>query len=164
MVYLIDTNVLAVANDPDHPAGLDCVESCVDFLIAHQSRRYAVDDLFRIFDEYMRYASMSGKPNVGDEFLKWLWDNQANPEVCQQIQLHETGRDDVLFQILTDIPGIEKFDRADQKFLAVALHLSGEVTIVNATDSDWSEITDILAEQRVELLQLCLSSKQMFYR
>ena len=161
MVYLVDTNVLAVANDPSHPAGPDCVEACVDFLETRQNRRYAVDDLLRIFEEYMRYASMSGKPNVGDKFLQWLWNYQANTDVCRQIQLRETGRDDVLFQILTTIPGIENFDRADQKFLAVALHLNEPVTIVNATDSDWSEISQILADYDIELLQLCFPDGRM---
>ena len=45
------------------------------------------------------------------------------------------------------------FDRSDRKFLAVAV--VANATVVNATDSDWSENAALMSALGVEVQQLC---------
>jgi hypothetical protein len=94
-----------------------------------------VDDFQRILTEYRHHASLSGQPGLGDAFLRWAWDNQANPDHCEQVQI--TPCIDRGFDEFPSDPGLSGFDRSDRKFVAVAMASGRDPVIYNATDTDW---------------------------
>lgn len=48
---------------------------------------------------------------------------------------------------------VNRFDRSDRKFLAVAV--AGKAPVLNAADSDWREHSDLMARLGVEVCELC---------
>lgn len=82
-IVIVDTNVPVTANGRAEQASLACRLTCIEILRLIQSqRRIAVDQSGLILQEYRRHLSPSGQPGLGDAFFKWLWDNQANPQIC----------------------------------------------------------------------------------
>lgn len=135
---VIDTNVLVVANDKAEQAGPDCVLACVAALEEAKARKLVlVDSGMQIFEEYLRHASLAGRPGLGDAFLKWLWSNQANTRHCEQVEITLKADNPQDFEEFPNDPGLAGFDRADRKFVAVALASGKRPSILNATDSDW---------------------------
>ncbi|MEI7645114.1 MAG: hypothetical protein WCJ55_12635, partial [Chloroflexales bacterium] len=119
-IVVVDTNVPITANGQAEHASLACQLACVTFLRMVQSqRRISVDRRGLIFQEYRRQLSPNGQPGLGDAFFKWLWDNQANDQVCEQVSITPTadGRD---FAEFPDDPALASFDPSDRKFVAVS--------------------------------------------
>ena len=150
---VIDTNVIAVANDPNHASGEDCHATCRRFLydFTQNPRRISMDSDEFIFREYLSYANLKGQPGVGDMFLRWLHDRRGFEEVFEQVDIDDS-----------DFPtNFSGFDASDRKFLQVALGSQFKpVTIHNATDSDWlffekHDPHGYLLSQAVEINQLC---------
>ena len=107
-----------------------------------------VDDRGFIIDEYRKHLSLSGRPGVGDVFLKYVWDHQYSEE--RVVRVPVTPSDDARgFQ---ELP-VNTLDRADRKFLAAAV--VGKAVLVNGTDSDWNEAQALLEELEVDVEQLC---------
>lgn len=153
---VVDTNVMVVANGKAEQAGIDCVLSCVSALEnVKQGSVVLVDSGYRIFDEYRRHASLAGQPGLGDSFLKWLWNNQANPMHCEQVEItsKETDPDD--FEEFPIDPDLADFDRSDRKFVAVALASGKTPVILNATDSDWWNFRAPLKMNGIQVEFLC---------
>lgn len=132
---VIDTNVPAVANLMHPPATLDCVEACIEALSAARRGIVLMDDTGLIFSEYHHYLSHRGQPGVGDAFFKWLWDNQANPLHCQKVAIEYVGGD-LEFAEFPNDPDLQRFDRSDRKFVAVAIASGVNPPILNASDTD----------------------------
>jgi hypothetical protein len=134
---VIDTNVLVAANGKSEQIGPNCVLACIAALEeAINHKQVLVDSGMRIFEEYRRNASLSGQPGPGDAFIKWLWSNQANPRHCEQVGI--TPKEDPEdFEEFPADPRLAGFDRADRKFVAVALVSDRHPAVLNATDSDW---------------------------
>src|SRR5580704_3921062 len=134
--YVVDTNVPIVANGRSH-ADPACVIACVDVLLEVYSTGVTVlDDAMRILSEYMNHLSLSGEPGAGDAFMKWVWNVQADENRCERVVLtprYENIADD--FAEFPDDPELANFDRADRKFVAVALASRREPIILNAVDS-----------------------------
>lgn len=153
---VVDTNVGVVANDQGTNASEDCVIACVDLLeeITDGRRRVVVDSGRAILEEYMRQLAPSGQPGPGDAFLRWLLQNQANPERCEVVEIipEPSGRG---YREFPDDPELERFDRDDRKFVAVALASPSGPEIANATDSDWWLFRDALENHGVRLHFLC---------
>ena len=82
-------------------------------------------------------------------FFKYIHDNQhaANKihSVCITLS-SDIGRG------FEELP-INSLDSSDRKFLATAV--VAQVTIVNATDSDWAEQCELLETLHIEIKQLC---------
>lgn len=143
---VMDTNVAIVANRRTPQAGDGCVEACIAELVdLRERRRLLLDEAGLILEEYRRYLSPSGQPGTGDAFFKWLWSNQANPEHCRQVRAEE----------FPDDPALARFDRADRKFVAVAIASGERPPILNATDRDWWEHRQALSRHGVEVRFLC---------
>lgn len=138
MNVVIDTNVLVVANNLEHPVGLGCVKNAILFLLKIKTKpgRVSLDESNLIFAEYARYASHAGQPGVGDEFFKWLFDNQGHPEICEKVSI--TKLDDDEFAEFPAIKELEKFDRSDRKFVAVACKSHHKPAIHFAADRGWT--------------------------
>lgn len=153
---VVDTNVAIVANAKTAQADTTCVGASITKLREIRSqRRVLLDDAGRILDEYRRNLSPRGQPGLGDAFFKWLWDNQANAQVCRQVAITPVGSDDEMFVEFPDDPELGSFDRADRKFVATVLASGEHAPIVNATDTDWWHFREVLAKYGIEVVFLC---------
>ena len=156
LAVVIDTNVLAVANDKAEQAGPDCVLACISALEQARKRKLVVvDSGMRIFEEYRRNSSLAGQPGLGDVFLKWLWANQANPKHCAQVEITAKVGDPEDFEEFPADPELARFDRSDRKFVAAALASGKNPAILNATDSDWWNFRAPLQASGLQLEFLC---------
>jgi hypothetical protein len=153
MKVIIDTNVLIAANGRDCPqVTVTCRLHTGKYLITIQQKgTIAIDDQWLILKEYKNKVNPSGQPGIGDAFLKWILTNQANPERCDRVKIH-------LAEGIEEFPDdsrLEKFDRSDRKFVAVARAAPDKPPIINAVDSDWMEFYKPLAECGVQIEFLC---------
>jgi hypothetical protein len=153
---VIDTNVPRVANRLEHEDPR-CVLACVDALEAAMREYLVVIDQNRlIFEEYLNgRLSLSGQPGVGDAFMRWLYDHQADETRCECVPITpipNSGGDCAEFP---RDPDLSRFDLSDRKFVAVALGSAHRPTILNATDSDWREHEETLKRHGVSVEFLC---------
>ncbi len=148
--FVVDTNVAIVASGREMTADLPCQLACVKILQSLVSDEVVVvDDKGLIFDEYKRRLSFSGRPGIGDVFFKYVFDHQYRGERVLRVTVTPSEDDRCGFE---ELP-LNRLDRADRKFLAVAL--VGRAIVVNAKDSDWSEQQALLDDLGVEIVQLC---------
>lgn len=157
-ICIVDVNVGIAANGEADVCAA-CELECVETLQAIMDRgRVAIDDGDRIFDEYMRHLRLAGEPDVGDEFVKWVHDNEWRSEHCERVPITPMAADALDFEEFPRDPALAKFDRSDRKYVAVAVvcaTLLGPATILNATDSDWKHHEAALAANEVLVMQLC---------
>jgi hypothetical protein len=153
MHHIVDTNVLLVASRKAPQASLTCVITCIEYLETIQKSGTLVIDSHRlIISEYMNKNSMSGQPNSGDAFFKWVWDHQATSR-CEQVSITQISEDE--FAEFPDSESLKNFDKSDRKFVAVALTHPAKPAIANAVDSDWRNYEEALANHGVSLNFLC---------
>jgi hypothetical protein len=146
--FVVDTNGRSDAS----PA---CVNACVDALSAVLTNGTIVlDDGMRILREYMDNLSLSGEPGVGDAFMKWVWNVQADEDRCERVHLTSRG-EEYDFSEFPDDPALATFDRSDRKFAAVALASALEPVILNAVDSDWAKCYLALERNGLTIHFLC---------
>jgi len=154
--FVVDTNVPVVANGRAEQAGPRCVLACLAALEeVHDSGVVVLDDGMRVLQEYMDNLSMSGQPGAGDFFMKWVWENQAVPAHCERITITPRGEAPDDFEEFPRDPELAGFDRADRKFVALALASARRPTVLNAVDSDWWVFGDALARHGVVVNNLC---------
>lgn len=152
----IDTNVLVVANGASEQARPDHVIVCVDALEqAHLRQIIAIDSGNRILDKYFKQVDRSGQPGMGDAFARWLFDNQGHSERCERVDITPKPDNPENFEEFPDDPELAGFDRADRKFVAVALASKHKPRILNATDSDWWIFRTPLKNHGVHIQFLC---------
>ncbi len=135
---VVDTNVAVVANDKaNHVSDEACINACKETLIKiiDKKNKVAMDDGYRILDEYIKNLSFSGQPGVGDAFFRWIYEHQACTEYVEQV--HITSRDGDDFEEFPNDSDLKGFDSSDRKFVAVALASPLNPTILNASDTDW---------------------------
>lgn len=153
MSFVIDTNVLAVANGRHAPASDACVGACIEALLAAREQGVSIDDGQRVLDEYRRHASFAGQPGVGDAFFKWLWDHQADTRCCERVVINShAGRGFIEFP---DDQSLQSFDASDRKFVAVALASPSEPAVLNASDTDWWQFRTALEAHGLQIQFLC---------
>jgi len=156
--YIIDTNVLVVANNGAHHVSQNDVMLCQEFLSdVYSNSIIYIDSLNLIFDEYFRHASRSGQPGIGDAFAKWLFHNQAIEDVCKIIDITVSGTNHDSFSEFPDDPRLESFDLSDRKFVAVAVSAQKLPQICNASDTDWYEYFEIFSSIGVQIKFICPS-------
>lgn len=153
---VVETNVIAVANEMADHADMACVGACINALETAQDKRKIVIDSGQIlFSEYFRYANRAGQPGLGDAFVKWLWDNQANVRHCERVDITSLNNDPGNFAEFPDDPNLQGFDRSDRKFVAVALAGRRKPKIINAVDTDWWHYKDELRNYGITIQFLC---------
>ena len=145
---VVDTNVAIVANGrANHIADQRCVGACIDNLRNIVDKgRVAIDDGYRILDEYRRNLSPSGQPGTGDMFFKWVWDNQANVDHVEQVKITPKPDHQDNFQEFPTDNRLRGFHTKDRKFVAVALASRSRPTVLNASDTDWWKYRKVLRE------------------
>jgi predicted nucleic acid-binding protein len=148
--FVIDTNVAISANGINTHASIACQLACIEWLENCKKLHIAIDKSGLIMDEYAKHLSYSGQPNIGDMFFKYLHDNQYDSsKKIYSVDITFLDDDCRGFE---ELP-INTFDKSDRKFLATAV--VAQATIVNATDSDWEEQSELLEMLNVEIKQLC---------
>ena len=164
-LVVVDTNVPLAANGKAD-ASSECVLACVDALmeIMTDKQSVAIDDGWRILNEYKRKLSSSGQPGIGDQFLKWVLTNQANPSRCIQVSITPHSNDKDHFEEFPNDPDLAPFDRADRKFVAVACAHSEHPPIHQALDTKWWGWKEALERAGVTVLFLCQDEIQMRYK
>lgn len=151
--FIVDTNVLVVANGKYQKANEDDVFECQNFLIDIRKKHLSVDSLGLIFQEYFTHASRSGEPGIGDAFAKWLWYNQWNPSICERVAI--TPHPEREFLEFPEEESLKDFDRDDRKFVAVAVSSKFDAIICNATDTDWWDYRDAFEKLGIKIKNLC---------
>jgi hypothetical protein len=151
---IIETNILIVANQPNHETGEDCHVNCRRFLndIVSNQRRVTIDFEGNIFREYLTYANLKGQPGLGDMFLRWLHERQGFEHIVEQVEIDAT-----------ELPeDLNNFDKSDLKFVQTAVGSRHKPTIIhNATDSDWlffeqtAARKTYLENEQISINQLC---------
>jgi hypothetical protein len=148
----IDTNVPIIANCAES-VPLNCALTCIQKLREVRSKqRVLLDTLGLILTEYRRHLSPRGQPGLGDAFFKWLWDNQANSQVCAQVEI--TPMDGSFLEFPPD-PDLSAFDPSDRKFVAVILASGVCAPLLNAADTDWWLFREALERHGIKIEFLC---------
>jgi len=153
--YIIDTNVLVVANENHSAAKEEDVFQCQQLLFTVMKNHISIDSLELIFNEYLRHAKRSGQPGVGDAFVKWLWSNQFGQKHCERVDITPISDGEREFSEFPDNESLKGFDRDDQKFVAVAIAGSHNPVICNATDSDWWHYKDAFQAIGIKIDFIC---------
>jgi hypothetical protein len=154
--FVIDVNVPIVANGCSPQADDECMRKCVETLMdVHSSGKIVLDDGLAILKEYMDHLSMSGKPGLGDFFMRWIWENQAVEAVCERVHLTLASGNTSEFNEFPDDPALSRFDKSDRKYVAAALASAHSPVILNAVDSDWWDFRISLQANGVRICFLC---------
>ncbi len=151
---ICDSNVLIAANGrgthADEVCQLACIEALENII---KNNVLVLDHSNEIMDEYVKYASYSGQPGVGDMFFKHIYRNKYNSDFCLLVTITKTANDTYL-----EVPrglDVAGFDKSDQKFVAVAVSSRENPEILNATDSDWYIYRSELSQHGINILQVC---------
>ena len=148
--FVVDTNVPIVANGCAPQADDQCRSSCVGKLrYLMEQGTVAIDDKDAILMEYINNFSRSGGRGVGDQFFIHVINNQYVETRVQRVAVKPIDDERRDFEELPE----NTFDRSDRKFLAVAV--SAEAVVLNATDSDWDEQKELTDDLGVKVEQLC---------
>jgi hypothetical protein len=154
MAFVIDTNVLVVADDLNHEAGPGCVQACAAAITKARRRRIVLDEAGVILKQYRQNLRL-GRQTVGANFLQWLLDNLYNPQRCEQVALTPITGDGRGFEEFPDDPDLAAFDRSDRVFVAVAIKSRFRPCVLNATDTDWWCFREALKRHGVIIEFVC---------
>lgn len=156
--WVVDTNVLLVADLQHQDVSPDCVTACVLRLQGiKQNGLVALDDGFRILGEYQHKMDPNRGKGMGRAFLKWVLQNRGR---CLFIPLQED--EERGFSNFPADEDLRHFDPADRKFVAVATACPDRPPILQAADSKWLNWADALQRHGVEVKFLCLADLQRF--
>lgn len=160
--YVVDTNVILVANGQHPDVSADCVARCRHWLQALMATaRIAVDEGFEIVREYEHKTHASDGTGVGDAFLRWVLHELDNPARCDQVTIvPDAARGYVGFP---DDPDLAHFDASDRKFVAVARAHPEAPTILQAADCKWLDWQPALARHGVPVRFLCEADVHAFH-
>lgn len=151
MLNAVDTNVLVVANGRNDQATPECQLAAIESLLAIKgSESVVLDAGGEILDEYKRHCSYAGQPGVGDEFFRWVFDNQHSLRAVE-LQPHVGRR----FEEFPVDPDLEHFDWDDRVFVSVSRACDDDNQIVNAVDSDYMMARAALERAGIDVRELC---------
>jgi hypothetical protein len=160
---VIDTNVLKVANREHDGVSVHCVLKCIERLLAIRSAgTVVVDDGRRIFREYTDNFKPTQQPGVGDEFVKWLLQSQANEQRVHQVRLDETGTNE--FAQFPDPVLQATFDPKDRKFVATAAAHPDRPPIIQAAEGKWVGWWVALHQHGITVQFPCPTDIKGFYK
>ena len=161
MTEIVDTNVILIANGQHPGVSEDCLETCIERLLAlKQHGRYAIDDAFEILKEYQHKTEPRRGSRVGDQFVLWVLQNKANTKRCDQI--HIVPDPEREWEEFPDDADLSDFDRPDRKFVAVAIRHPEHPSILQAADAKWLGWNSALKRHGVAVDFLCAKAIRGF--
>lgn len=159
---VIDTNVLLVANKRHGGVSAPCIAACVTRLLeVRASGTVVLDDGRRIIREYAGNFQPARQPGVGDEFMKWLAQNQANADRVHQVRIDEVAANE--FAQFPDAQLQVEFDPPDRKYVATSAAHGDRPPIVQAADSKWVAWWSRLAKHGISVQFPCPHDIKRFY-
>lgn len=153
MLSVIDTNVLCVINKASPQASKKCLENAIKFIEDVKVKGIIVlDDQRLILKEYESKID-SHKQGLGCAFLKWIYTYFKNNNFCKIVEITPININNGEFIEFPSDERLNNFDKSDKKFIAVAYAYPAEKKpcIVNAADTDWCEVKDVLAEHGINV-------------
>jgi hypothetical protein len=161
VTVIVDTNVILVANRQHSGVSEACINSCVRRLETLMGTgRIAIDDGYRILNEYQNKTHPQQGKRAGDLFVKWLLRNNANPSRCDVVPLEEHPERE--FHSFPDDVRLASFDPPDRKFVAVAAAHATKPPIWQAADSKWLGWAPALRDHSIMVEFLCPSDIKTF--
>ncbi len=161
--FVVDTNVPLIARGKSHMSA-DCELICAQFIEPFLRGRQilVIDDDFELIGEYMGQISTSGPANYDNRFLKWLFENQGNPNRVKQVKINHniTGSYAEIPASFTEF----NIDPSDLKFIAVAIANFGKAPIAEASDSKWIGWEKELSDLGIKVVFLCKQELAETYR
>lgn len=162
-VFVVDTNVILVANNAHPDVSPECVIACVNRLEELMANgAIAVDDCHRIVGEYQNKTSHRNGKGAGDVFLKWVLSRLRDGSRVHQVPLTEVAEN--TFSEFPTSALEENFDPSDRKFAAVAHAHPSRPPIWQATDCKWLDWWPGLQKNGIEVEFLCLDDVCQFYK
>jgi hypothetical protein len=150
MRRVVDTNVAIVANGRGTNATIKCQLACLVHLRKLlEVGQIIIDDAGAILEEYRRYHSPSGQPGVGDRFFREILINFTG----KVLRVHLSKRSDGSYEDFPIDARLSAFDANDRKFAAVARRAA--VPVLNATDTDWLDHREALADSGIVVEFVC---------
>lgn len=150
---VVDTNVWVMVDkdvsELEESEDRNCVRSCQvwleRFIIGED--RLVVDSFntYAIISEYRRNVKRGGIPeNLLNQLVTVLFD--------RLIQIDIRFDDDGFAELPEQLMSLHGKDR---KFVAVAIECDPYAPILNATDTDWAQEKQLLADNEVTIIELC---------
>jgi len=160
LLAIVDTNVPVVANGRKTNATLVCQKACIRALKAflEGNRILVLDSGEEVLREYGLNLRISGKPGVGDMFLRWAHNNQANNNRCIKLELTPLN-DSRGYEEFPADPELSQFDRNDRKFVALAIACRVNPPILHATDRGWWIFEGALQNNGIVVEHICPEEK-----
>lgn len=164
MLSIVDTNVILVANEQHDEVSPTCILNCIQHLQSiTTSGHIVIDGNFLILGEYLHKTDIGKKaPGVGDKFVKWILQNNANPLRCTQTLIKE--HDQRGFESFPDDPDLHNFDTPDRKFVAVAAAHPEKPPILQAADCKWLDWDSALNRHGISVKFICEEDVKRFHQ
>ena len=160
MEYVVDTNVLLVANGQSDMS-LECQDACVRFIQSFWGQHILViDDQYRILGEYQH--KLNAKRNgIGDKFLKLVLTRLSS---IKQVSLTPLSNSTFDFKEYPGSLSSVDIDLSDRKFFALSHANNTETPIAQASDSKWIGWAEALQEAGITVHFLCKGELSKIYQ
>lgn len=151
--FVIDTNVWVLLDK--NPSEIKTLEEldCIEVVGKWFSELFAqgfylvVDSYYKIFKEYRKNIKKGG---LAEQYLNRL-ETQPRDYLIEVEGIAWDENGDAVLPHVFNIP-----DRSDRKFIAVSLASKQPYPpIINATDSDWGKVADLLSQHEIIVTELC---------
>lgn len=160
--FIIDTNVPLIAQG-NSVFSADCEANCADFMdgVIAGRKTIILDSSRHILNEYENNTSLKGQISYLKIYLKWLYNNIANPQRVKLVNIHPDN-DKAFEEVPQSISDIG-FDKSDLKFVAVSVANGKMAPIVEAADSKWIGWEPALAAEGISVVFLCKQELKLIY-
>jgi hypothetical protein len=160
--FIIDTNVPLIAQG-NSVFSADCEANCADFMdeVIAGRKTIVLDSAWHILGEYENNISTKGPISYLKIYLKWLFNNMANPQRVKLVNIHP-DKDKVFEEVPQCISEIG-FDKSDLKFVAVSVANRNLAPIVEAADSKWIGWEPALISEGISVAFLCRQELKLIY-
>lgn len=160
--YVVDTNVILVANGQHPGVSSECQARCAHWLDELMATgRVALDAGFEIVREYQHKTHASDGSGKGDAFLRWVLHHLDNPARCDLVEIAPDARRG--YEAFPFDSALNGFDASDRKFVAVARTHPEAPPILQAADCKWLDWSAALAEHGVRVQFLCDAELHQFH-
>lgn len=152
MKCIMDTNVPVKASYPlseCREEELELVGACIEFihdLINNPKSKLVLDMDWEILGEYKDKVKDT---DMGKQFFRWLYTYINQMDVINDMVKLE--RQDNEYVVFPKDKKLEKFDRSDRKFIALALTHNEKPPIIQAADGKWLEFTEKFKEYGIHI-------------